>query len=83
MVISAIICNVMSLSAEVKCGELLYDAKELETLKTTLTEMDHPQQATEIITDNSTAYGIMRGTIKQKCTKSMEMRFYWVRDQVE
>ena len=45
--------------------------------------MGHPQQATEIIKDNSTADGIMRGTIKQKRTQSMDMRFYWVRDQVE
>ena len=52
MVISTIICNVMSLSAEVKCGELLYNAKELEALSTTLADMGHPQQSTEIITDN-------------------------------
>ena len=44
--------------------------------------MVHPQQTTEIITDNSTADGIMRGTIKQKQTKAMDMRIYWVRDQV-
>ena len=45
--------------------------------------MGHSKQATEIITDNSTEDGIMRGTIKQKRTKATDMRFYWVRDQVE
>ena len=45
--------------------------------------MGHPQQATEIITDNSTEYGIMIGTIKQKQTKAMDMRFYWVHNWVE
>ena len=34
-------------------------------------------------TDNSTSYGIMGGTIKQKRTKSMGTSFYWVRDCVE
>ena len=44
--------------------------------------MGHPQRATEIFTDILTAYGIIRGTIKKR-TKAMDMRFYWVRDQVE
>ena len=45
--------------------------------------MVHPQKYTEIITDTFTADGIMIGTIKEKRTKSMDMRFYWVRDRVE
>ena len=42
--------------------------------------MGHPQQAPETITDNYTADEIMRGTIKQKRTKAMDVRFYWVSD---
>ena len=49
----------------------------------TLRDMGHPQQATEIITDNSTPDGIMRGIIKTKRTKFMYMCFYWVRDWLE
>ena len=45
--------------------------------------MGHPQQATEIITDNSTAGVIIIRTIKQKVTKAMDMQFYWIRDEVE
>ena len=52
MVILTIIHNVMSLAANVECGELLYNAKELEALSTTLADMGHPQQSTEIIIDN-------------------------------
>ena len=73
----------MSSSAEAECGELLYNSKELESLRTTLTDMRHPQQSTEIITDNSKEGVIMKGTIKQKLTKTMDMHFYWVRDIVE
>jgi hypothetical protein len=34
-------------------------------------------------TDNSTADGIMNKTVKQKQSKSMDMRFYWLQDRVE
>ena len=49
----------------------------------TLIEMRQPKKATEIIIDNYAADGIMKGTIKQKRTKSMDMRFYSVHDQLE
>ena len=83
MVISTIMRNVMSLAVEVECGALFYNAKELKALRTTMVDMGHLQQATEISIDNSTVDVIMRGTIRQKQTKSMDIRFYWVRDQVE
>ena len=63
MVISTIIHNVMPSAAETECGALFYNSKELESLRTTLTDMGHPQQATEIITDHSTSDGIMIVTI--------------------
>jgi hypothetical protein len=34
-------------------------------------------------TDNATAIGYSNGTIKQKRTKSMDMRFYWIKDRVQ
>ena len=45
--------------------------------------MGHIQLPTEIITDNYTTDGIMRGTTKQKRTKSMDMLLYCVPDQVK
>ena len=49
----------------------------------TLRDMVDPQPSTEIINDNSMAYGIMKRIIKHKLTESMDMRFYWVCDQAE
>ena len=80
MVISMIICNVMSSSEEEKCGALLYNYKELRAISKTLKDMGHTPRATEIITENSTADRIMRGTTKKKRTKSIDMRFNWVHD---
>jgi hypothetical protein len=34
-------------------------------------------------TDNTTATGYINGTIKQKRTKAMDMRFYWIKDRVK
>jgi hypothetical protein len=34
-------------------------------------------------TDNTTATGCSNGTIKQKRTKAMGMRFYWITDWVK
>ena len=68
-VISTIMRHVMSLSVKVVYGVLLCNAKEQESLRITLREMGHPQQSTEIITDNFMVDGIMRGTIIQKMNK--------------
>jgi hypothetical protein len=34
-------------------------------------------------TDNTTATGYSNGTTKQKQTKAMDMRFYWIKDRVK
>ena len=52
MVILTISSNVISLAAEEEFGALLYNAKELEALSTTLKEIGHPKIANEIITEN-------------------------------
>ena len=32
--------------------------------------------------DNETAIGFLKSTMKQRMSKSIDMRFYWVRDRV-
>ena len=44
--------------------------------------LGHPQPATPLTTDNNTAEGILNGTIKQKRSKSIDMRFNWLKDRV-
>ena len=41
--------------------------------------MGHPQPATKIKTDNSTADGFVNDTIKQNRSKAIDMRFYWLK----
>jgi hypothetical protein len=48
-----------------------------------LEELGHKQPPTPMETDNTTATGYCNGTIKQKRTKAMDMRFYWIKDRVK
>ena len=51
-------------------------------IRTVLEEMGHPQAATPIQTDNACAAGIVNDTVKQRRSKAIDMRFYWVKDRV-
>ena len=44
-------------------------------------DLGHKQPAMPVETDNTTANDIVHDKIKQKCTRAMDMLFYWVRDR--
>jgi hypothetical protein len=46
-----------------------------------LEELGHLQPPTPLKTDNTTD-GIANDTVKQKCSKAMDMQFYWIHDHV-
>ena len=75
--------NAMSLAVEAEVSAIFHNAQEAETIRTTLEEMNIPQPSTSIQTDKSTADGISNGTVQRKRSKSMEIRFHWVRDRVQ
>jgi hypothetical protein len=83
MIISTVLKHVMSSAAEVEIGALFINAKEGTVVRTTLEELGHPQPPTPLETDNTAATGYSNGTIKQKRTRSMDMRFYWIKDRVK
>jgi hypothetical protein len=81
--IATILKNIMSSVAEAELGALFVNAKDGTVLAMALTEMGWPQPPTPIQTDNSTASGIANGTLRQRKSKAMDMRFYWVQDRVK
>jgi hypothetical protein len=83
LIISKVLKHVMSSAAEAEIRAVFINAKEGEVLRTTLEELGHKQPPTPMETDNTTAKGYSNGTIKQKRTKAMDMRFYWIKDRVE
>jgi hypothetical protein len=57
---------VVSSVAEAEFGELFVNAKEGTVTRTTLSEMGHNQDATDLTTGNTTADGIINNTVQQK-----------------
>ena len=71
-----------SSAMETEVAATFYNAKEALTFRVTLAEMGHPQPPTPMEVDNETATGSLKSTMKQKRSKAVDMRFYWVRDSV-
>jgi hypothetical protein len=67
--------NVMSSAAEAECGAQFSNTKEGVPLQITLHEMGHPQPPTPTRVDNSTTHGFANKQIRQRKSKSMDMRF--------
>jgi hypothetical protein len=75
--------HVVSSVAEAEFGAVFVNAKEGTVTRTTLSEMGHKQDATELKTENTTADLIINNTVQKKHSKAMDMRFYWVKDSFE
>jgi hypothetical protein len=82
-VVCQILPNVMASAAEAEVGGLFVNGQTACPLRTTLEELGHPQPPTIIVTDNACAQGIANETVKQKRSKAIDMRFYWIRDRVK
>jgi hypothetical protein len=83
LIINKVVKHVMSSAAESEIGAVFINAKEGAVLRTALEKLGHPQPPTPMETYNTTAKGYINGTIKQKRTKAMDMRFYWIKDRVK
>jgi hypothetical protein len=84
LVTLTIMRKVMSSAAKAKCGALFNNnTKDAIPLRITLEEMGHPQPPTPVNIDNSTTVGFANQTMKQRKSKSMDMRFYWIQDRVK
>jgi hypothetical protein len=78
-IVSHILRNVMASAAEAEFGGLFYNGQEACPIRQALLDMGHPQPATPMKSNNSTAYGIANDTVKQRKSKAMDIRFYWIR----
>jgi hypothetical protein len=80
---TTVLKHVVSSVAEAEFGAIFVNAKEGTVTRTTLSEMGHNQDATELTTENTTADSIINNTVQQKRSKAMNMRFYWFKARVE
>jgi hypothetical protein len=75
--------DVLASAAKAEVDGLFINGQEACPIHLTLEEMGHPQPTTPIITDNECAQGIANDTVKQRRSKAIDMRFYWIRDRVQ
>ena len=77
--VTPIIKTVMSSAAEAEIGELYINCRKVTPLRHLIEAMGHCQPPTPIQTENSTALGVVTNRIQTTWTKSMDMRFHWLR----
>jgi hypothetical protein len=80
--ISSIIDVVVASAGEAEYGSAFIFAQRGVWLRTIAIALGHAQPATPILCDNAFAIGLANDTIKQKRSKSIDMRFHWLRDRI-
>jgi hypothetical protein len=77
--------NVVSSAAEAETGGMCIGGKHACPILTALEELGHSQPSTgsPLRTDNSTAHGILNSKMRQKLSKSFDMRCWWIKDRIK
>ena len=75
-----VLCHVIASATEAELGALFRNGQTTTPLRTTLEDLGQQQPPTPIETDNYTAFGIVNSTFKQRTSKTIDMRLYWVKD---
>ena len=68
-------------AAEAKTGGIFHNCQNAIYIRWLLKTFNHTQIPTPVKTDNSTAAAFVKEIIKQKRSKSWDMRYHWIRDQ--
>jgi len=80
--ISTIIDVVVASAAEAVYAAVFIGAQHAEGSRAILAALGHPQSATLFLCDNQCAVGLATDTLKVKRSKSIDLRFHWVRCRV-
>ena len=73
--------HVVASSAEAETGGLFINAQNIIPIRQALEALGHRQPATPLKTDNSTACNFVHKNMKQRRSKSWDMRYNWLRDK--
>ena len=71
------VIEVAASAAEAELGSLFLNTQEAVKLRIALDGVGHKQPPTPINIDNSTTFSIIHKTIKQQCSRAMNMRYFW------
>ncbi len=78
---SKMISCIVASAAEAELAAGFQQAQIAVRLRNTLTDLGYPQLPTVLLIDNTVAIGLDNDTINKKRSKSMDMRFFWLRDR--
>ena len=81
--LSVIISSVVDSATAAEYAALFIAAQNATPIRTALGKLGYLQDVTEIICDNLCAVGIANNSFKQKRSKTIDMRYHWIRDQVK
>ena len=73
--------GVLASAAETETGGVFHNAQTAIILKRALEALGHPQPPTPLRTDNSVANSFVHFNIKQRRSKTWDMRWNWLRDK--
>ena len=76
---STVMRQVLLSKTEAEVGATFYGCQDAVPLRNALSDLENVQGATLIITYNACCEGILNNTVKQRWSKAMDMRFYWVK----
>ena len=81
--ISTIIPTVAASAVEAEYASAFIVGQAATSIMHTAMDLGYPQHTIQMISDNSCAVGIANNTVKQKRSKAIDMRYHWIRDQVQ
>jgi hypothetical protein len=81
-VIKNVVASAAEAEAEAEVGVCFQNSQSGAPIKITIIELVYKQPATPLRTENSTAFGILNESSKQKSSKAMYMRYDWLTDRV-
>ena len=80
LVICRTLHGVLRSAAEAECAGVFHNSQEAIILRNILEALGHPQPPTRIKTDNTTALSFVKNNIRQRRSKTWDMRWNWLRD---
>lgn len=75
--------HVTASSFESELGGMFHNGQDGAYIRAILEEMGHPQPPTPMMTDNLAATNIANDIGKQKRSRAIDMRFYWIKDRIK
>ena len=72
----------MASAMEAEIAAMFMNAQLAIEFRQTLRDMGHPQPPTRMRTDSQSGHGVVTGTMQQKRSKAIDMRFHWLKDRI-